>query len=720
MRKDEQGRVRRPAGAARTAANETPGARGASGRGRRSVSGRGDSDALRRGGAGGNSFAPADEMPGAFDGSGTGGAQSGGPGASGRGRRSVSGRGDSDALWRGAAGGNPFAPADEMPGAFGVSGAGGAPSGGPGASGPGASGRGRKGMSGRGDSDTLRRGGAGGNPFAPADEMPGAFDVSGTGGAPSGGFGASGRGRRSVSGRGDSDALRRGGASGAQSDDFGASGDIRFDPAEDASGPSDADEPGLAEASAQADPAEVWALYEKARSFNYAIDLYDNVEKNEDFYIGNQWRGVNAPDLDKPVINILARVVKFFISAIVSDDIGVSVTDFDGDARKKPFLDMLTARFSEAMEHMDFRKKTREVIRNAAVDGDGCVHYYFDPEAGGAQPMGGTPGAIEAEIIENTNVHFGNPQLADVEKQPYILLSFRRLVGDVRREAAWPDEVGPDEDSEKYGDAPEEGKVTVIRKYWKQRGRRGRRTVWFCDVTRSALVRAPTDTGLVRYPVAFFPWEKVKNQFHGQAAITGMIPNQIFINKLMAMAMQHVKAAAFPKVVYNRMLIPAGWSNRVGEAIPVNGDPNAAVASGWRAPDMSAQVLQMLDKMIDCTRDTMGASDAVLGNIKPDNTSAIVATQQATTMPLELQRQDFYSFVEASVRIWLDMMGAYYGVRAVRIALPASGPGGMGLRMAGLYGPAALPAAAGGARRAGGHARRGGGGRGLAFAERRQ
>ena len=83
MKKDEQGRARRPAGAARTAANETPGARGASGRGRRSVSGRGDPDALRRGGAGGNSFAPADEMPGAFDVSGTGGAQSDDFGASG-------------------------------------------------------------------------------------------------------------------------------------------------------------------------------------------------------------------------------------------------------------------------------------------------------------------------------------------------------------------------------------------------------------------------------------------------------------------------------------------------------------------------------------------------------------------------------------------------------------------------------------------------------------
>ena len=438
---------------------------------------------------------------------------------------------------------------------------------------------------------------------------------------------------------------------------------------EGGSGAGGAADEDMQRAQREADPACVWAQYEKARLFNNAIDLYSNVEKNEDFYIGNQWRGVNAPDLDKPVLNILARVVKFFISSIVSDDIGVSVTDFAEDERAKPVMDMLAEKCDTVMELTDFRKKTREVIRNAAVDGDGCMHYYFDPEAGSAQPMGGTPGEIEAEIIENTNVHFGNPQVADVEKQPYILLNFRRLVGDVRRPAEQPAAEEPDEDEDTSGDAPDEGKVTVIRKYWKRRGRDGRRTVWFCDVTRGAVVRGATDTGMERYPIAFMAWEKVKNQFHGQAAITGMIPNQIFINKLMAMAMQHVKAAAFPKVVYNRMLIPTGWSNRVGEAIPVNGDPNVAVASGYRAPDMSAQVLQMLDAVVNYTRDTMGASDAALGNIKPDNTSAIVATQQATSMPLELQKQDFYSFVEASVRIWLDMMATYYGVRAVRLQI---------------------------------------------------
>ena len=59
----------------------------------------------------------------------------------------------------------------------------------------------------------------------------------------------------------------------------------------------------------------------------------------------------------------------------------------------------------------------------------------------------------------------------------------------------------------------------------------------------------------------------------------------------------------------------------------------------------------------------MGASDAALGNIKPDNTSAIIATQKASSMPLELQRLEFYRFTEEYIRVILDMMSANYGMR---------------------------------------------------------
>ena len=65
----------------------------------------------------------------------------------------------------------------------------------------------------------------------------------------------------------------------------------------------------------------------------------------------------------------------------------------------------------------------------------------------------------------------------------------------------------------------------------------------------------------------------------------------------------------------------------------------------------------------------MGASDAALGHVKPENTSAIIATQKASAMPLELQRMEFYRFTEDCVRIMVDMMAVHYGVR------PAAGEG---------------------------------------------
>lgn len=448
--------------------------------------------------------------------------------------------------------------------------------------------------------------------------------------------------------------------------------------------PGQSEAAGTANACGGITPAKVWNEFVRAKHFNDAIGLYETVEKNEHFYIGDQWHGVNAPDLDQPVMNMLSRVVKYFVASVMSDDIGVSVTDFDEDEELKPVLEMLGKQFDAVMEGCGFRHKAREIIRNAAVDGDGCMHFYFDAEDDTPRPGDGsigfapTPGHIEAEIIENTNVHFGDPQSSELQRQPYILLHFRRLVEDVRRTAREnggdAGAVQPDEDENRYGDAPEEGKVTVVRRYWKQRGADGRKTVWFCEVSDGAMVRRPTDTGYTRYPIAFLPWEKVKDQFHGQAAITGMIPNQIFVNKLFAMAMQHVKHMAFPKIVYNRNLLAGRkWSNRVGEAIGVNGDPNLAVATGLRAPDMSSQVLVMIDKVIAYTRDTMGASDAALGNVTPDNTSAIIAVQKATSMPLELQRQDFYTFVEDSVRMWLDMMAQNYGVRPVRLRVCEKG-----------------------------------------------
>ena len=80
---------------------------------------------------------------------------------------------------------------------------------------------------------------------------------------------------------------------------------------------------------------------------------------------------------------------------------------------------------------------------------------------------------------------------------------------------------------------------------------------------------------------------------------------------------------------------------------------------------MSNQVVEIVEKTITLTRDFMGASDAALGNVKPDNTSAIIAVQKASSAPLELQRLAFYQFIEDYIRIFLELIRVHYGVRQI-------------------------------------------------------
>lgn len=167
------------------------------------------------------------------------------------------------------------------------------------------------------------------------------------------------------------------------------------------------------------------------------------------------------------------------------------------------------------------------------------------------------------------------------------------------------------------------------------------------------------------YPVTHLCWNRVRGSCHGESPLTEAIPNQIAINKLYSMYVQCIKQVAFPKIVYDMTRFPNGWSNDVGKAIGMRGNPNEAIAAAFRVPDISAQVLQLLQQMMRDTTELMGASEASLGTVHPDNTSAIIAVQSATAAPLELTKMEFYRFTEDWARIFLDMMGVHYGVRTL-------------------------------------------------------
>lgn len=414
----------------------------------------------------------------------------------------------------------------------------------------------------------------------------------------------------------------------------------------------------------------VWQEYQRGVDYNNRIDLYNRVKTNENFFVGRQWEGLNVTTLDPLIFNVLRRVVNLFISMLVSDDIAVTAQPYQNIHDAETIQKVLDRAVSSVIERAGVKSKNRYMLRNACVDGDGCFYIRFDPEKDSGQ---GVNGDIEVDVIENTDVFFGNPAVDDVQRQPYIILSMRRSVEDVRREAmergmsrSEAESIRPDNLLEPQYDPKTEDAddmVTVLLRM--QRTPDG---IAFFKCTQHAVIMPEIIAPYRRYPVAYMSWERVKNCYHGESPLTEAIPNQIAINKLYSMYVQCIKHVAFPKIIYDMTRFPNGYSSDIGKAIGMRGNPNEAILSAFRAPEISTQVMALLSQMMKDTMELMGASDATLGNVKPENTSAIVTVQQATIAPLELVRMEFYRFVEDMVRIVVDLMRVHYGSRNMYVA----------------------------------------------------
>ena len=431
--------------------------------------------------------------------------------------------------------------------------------------------------------------------------------------------------------------------------------------------------------------------FANAYDFKQQIGLYDRVKVNEDFFIGNQWEGVESNGLPTPTFNFLKQVVLFQVATITSDNLSVQTTPMPSTApyttkELEQITEIINHQFAAIVERNRIVTKNREFLRNAAVDGDGCMYFYFDPDIENGQKV---KGEIVAEIIENLRVHFGNPNCRDVQRQPYIILSKRELVEDVRHIATKNKESGKCDmedpgsiqaDSEKWQnkyDSYTDDKVTVLTYFYRNRETG---TIWCAESTEGGMIRKPYDTGYKLYPLVWINWDYIHDCYHGQAMITGLIPNQKFINKMFAMVGISLLTTAFPKVLYDRNKIRS-WDGSVGTAIGVTGGV-ADVAKVIDGASVNPQIAQFMELCINKTRSFLGASDVAMGDSRPDNTSAIIALQRAANTPMEMTKQNMYQCVEDMGRIWMDMMATNYGTRKVEVSLSMDKIGAQPLGMA--------------------------------------
>ncbi len=483
---------------------------------------------------------------------------------------------------------------------------------------------------------------------------------------------------------------------------------------------------------------KAWTYYELGRAYNNALtpNQYQLVNTNVEFFAGNQWLHIPETEamsrLARPTFNIIKRIASLFVASLTSSAVTVGfepLSYYDGENLSDPETNAAvyaTAEVRNLFEKFKMDYRVREALLDGAQTGDYCAHFYWDPDAlpyGGA--FGGCRGEIRMELVDGINVMFGNPNVPDVESQPYILIVGRDTVENLKAEAAKyrkkgaKGEIGPDADfSDRIGVggktelAPEDdktGKALFVLLYtrvteeetvpgadeplcdekgepiperdeqgrvklgpagetlWKRGGKKRRVTrIHVTKATRDGVIYEDLDTGLSRYPIAWGNWEKQKNQYHGRALVTGIVPNQIFINSMMALVFRHLQLQSFPKTVYNADLI-AGWDNEIGSAVGVHCLPPGMslrdVAVSIQPADMSNQIMLAIDKALAYTKECLGATDAQMGNVRPDNTSALMVLQSSSEVPLENVRAGLHEWLEQIGAILLDMMGSCYGRR---------------------------------------------------------
>ena len=421
--------------------------------------------------------------------------------------------------------------------------------------------------------------------------------------------------------------------------------------------------------------SKTWSQYEAGKEYKRRIGLYETVHRNERYYRGDQWSSNNGgEELPRPVFNIIRRIADYLICTVASGRVNISYSDENlpfirsaGEAALvKSGIDAMSKNAAYRWERSKMDHLIYKLLSDAALSGDGIMYCYWDPYAESGQAFSGD---IVTELIDNTNIFPSDVNRPDIQSQEYIILSGRQSVRSLREEAAahgvHRDQIAkivPDKefslgagDLASYElDGDDEAKATYLIKFWREDGK-----VCFEKSTEHCVIhRAKTSCRL--YPIASFNWYPTKNSFHGTSPVSGLIPNQNFINRSYAMLMKHMTDSAFSKVIYDKTKIPE-WTNRVGEAIATVGGGNMSDAvSVVGTGEMQNGYTEVIEQAMKMTKELCGATDSALGNVVPTNTSAILALQESSRLPLEQVRAAFNRCIEDLANIWADMMCAYY------------------------------------------------------------
>lgn len=467
-------------------------------------------------------------------------------------------------------------------------------------------------------------------------------------------------------------------------------------------------------------PKQIFNEYAVGNSFKMHLGdkgLNEQSRINERFYVGDQWHGAKCGN-ERPLVrhNIIKRIGEYKTAVIGANPIAVNfsadgipniIEENDSESTKNAILkgeyhlnaipdnreinfimSTLSDYFNVTAERVKLEDIKEQALRNAYISGTCVIYTYWDETV----PTGlfadyehrlTIKGDINCEVLDIENLTFGDPNNDNVQAQPYIIIAQRKGVEQLKLEAQNNhrpkyeiDSIRGDRDfdgmaGQRAQNEPENSKkAVVLTKLWKEQNSDGKISVKGIRVTENAVIRDEWDLGLNNYPLAKMSWERRRSSIYGDSEITYLIPNQIAINRALTASVWSMIVMGMPILIKDADVISGNVTNMPGQIIDVNcgGTGVGGAISYLTPPSFSGQFDNMIQSLITNTLSQSGANDAVLGNVRPDNLSAIVAVREAALMPLQTVQNRFYQLCEDVARIWLDFWVHKYGNRKIKIS----------------------------------------------------
>ena len=454
-----------------------------------------------------------------------------------------------------------------------------------------------------------------------------------------------------------------------------------------------------------AQSTKFWRRYQKGLDYIDTKNLVNRTNMCWNFFLGKQWEGLETDGEYPPFLNFIHPNVMRKVTTIYTNRMSVNYSDMDGRTDLQPVYERLSQMFSAKWEKSNEDTLCRMTVKHGNITGDG-IQYF---------PTGDVE---DVQILNNTDILYGDESEPNIQRQPYIIIQERRSVAEVkemaRQNGVSEEEIAliqPDHDTEytlgntdevENADSSDSMKVTLITHFEKKKeslteavyeededGNRvghimetgEREVVWVAKCTKNAMVmpeqpikgepsqieqaNGRQGRALSLYPIVKFSWEEAPNDARGVSQVECLIPNQILVNKTLARRSMVTENTAYPRMAYDETMI-----SNPDDLLKV-GMPIAVTSGGAQSVNQAVSYLnpathspepkQLTDDLLEITQELSGSGDTTMGNIDLQRVaaSAIVAVNDKAESMHDETVANLELFTEDLANLWVELWQVY-------------------------------------------------------------